>query len=171
LKTAHYKLLFTAENNTINPEIAARKLNIQVNTVKKYLKALMDEGLIEPSGPGLYRLTDKGRMLLESIIKSRKSGEKYIVTNPATGEPLPLTFSNYEQLLAIYKNNLAPVEVLEEHLRRGYLTAWVKSIGDTYLAELLEKGVIRDSKNLVEYLEKIVEISREYEAIGEREKA
>jgi len=171
LKTAHYKLLFTAENNTINPEIAARKLNVQVNTVKKYLKALMDEGLIEPGGPGIYKLTDKGRMLLESIVKTRKSSEKYIVTNPETGQPLLLTFSNYEQLLAIFRNNLAPVEVLEEHLRRGYLTAWIKSIGDHYLAELLEKGVIKDFKSLAEYLDKIVEIGREYEAIGEREKA
>jgi len=163
MKAAHYRVMLTAEGDLINPEHAAEKLGVQVNTVKKYLRMLVKEGLVQVVEPGIYKLTDKGKLFLESINASRSggSGVEYVVTDPSTGSPIPLKFRNYEQLLAIYRYNLAPVSVLEEHFRRGYVTAWVKSIGDRYLAKLIEDGVIKDFKSFIEYLEKIVDVTRE----------
>jgi len=163
VKTAHYKLLLQLEKEELSPEALAKKLGVHVNTIKKYLRLLEREGLVKIAGLDNYTLTEKGKLFLTSIKKIANANEHtYVVTNPDTGEPIPLSFNNYKQLLIIYKYGLVTRDILEEHFKRGYITEWIKnSIGDEYLVKKIEEGEVKSLKDLIEYIEKIVNIVEE----------
>jgi len=160
VRVAHYRLLLVAEGDTVSVDTLAKGLGIRTNTVKKYLRLLEREGYVRAIDRNLYTLTDVGKTFRESLLKVRGSlSAKYVVTDPSSGQAIPLTFSNYLQLLIIYKYGIAPKEVLEEHFRRGYLIEWIKNVvGDQYLIKLINEGKVNDLGSLMNYIESVVNI-------------
>ncbi|MFN3268838.1 MAG: winged helix-turn-helix domain-containing protein, partial [Zestosphaera sp.] len=60
------------------------------STMRRYLRELLEEGLVIEVSKGTYALTDKGRRVKESLknILAEVSEDKaYVVTDPGTGAP------------------------------------------------------------------------------------
>jgi len=129
----------------ISLEELSNKLAVSKATVKKYVKALLEKGLVIEISPGVYELSELGHLFTESI-KSRSLGllsdeQAYVFTDPATSTPLHLKARSVQQLYAMLKYGLVPSEVFLEHLRRGYVSQWIEgSVKDSYLATLLKKA-------------------------------
>lgn len=163
-KRAFYRIIFYSnENGEIDTEKIVEELGLQLNTVKKYLKILEKEGLVNKTGGNKYLLTIKGIKFKKSIEKlmSIRAAEPYIITNPSTGEPLKLMIRNYKQLYAVIEYELAPRSVLEEHLKRGYLSEWIKNVmGDEFLVEMINRGEIKTIDDLKIYLKEVIGLLR-----------
>ncbi|ADI32165.1 winged helix-turn-helix domain-containing protein [Staphylothermus hellenicus] len=159
-KRAFYRIIFySKENGELEPAKIARQLGLQLNTIRKYLKTLEKEGLVERINDKKYQLTSKGLKLKKSIerLSETKTPEPYIITNPSTGEPLQLIVRDYKQLYAVIEYGLAPRNILEEHLKRGYFIEWIKNVfNDDFLAELIEEGQITTIDDLKNYLKEII---------------
>lgn len=155
-------LLAIEESGRLDFEKARSLLNVSPPTLKRYLSALVREGYLERREDGYYA-TSLG-LKLASTIKSmaeRKEVSKYIVTDPSTGAPIPLSFSSYKQLLAIIEAGLAPREVLESHFQK-YLLQWAKNAaGDVLLEELVNRGIVKSLDDLRKYLEAMIAIQEE----------
>lgn len=155
-------LLAAGEAGRLDLEKARSLLNVSLTTLKKYLSALVKEGYLERREDGYY-VTTLGLKLANTIrnMKEGRDVSKYIVTDPSTGAPIPLSFSGYKQLLAIIEAGLAPREVVEFHFQR-YLLQWAKnSLGDELLEELVNRGIVKTLDDLRKYLETMVEIREE----------
>lgn len=164
VRVSHYKLLFLNENGVLKLDNIATKLGVSLNTVKKYVRMLGKEGLVEKIDENTFRLTNLGSLFVKSVrnILERKSVPSYVVTDPVKGEPLQLKLSSYKQLYAILEFNLAPQEIINEHIRRGFLQNWVKDgVGDEYLYELMRSNVVNDSTKLLNYLREVIKVTEE----------
>ncbi|OYT40089.1 MAG: MarR family transcriptional regulator [Desulfurococcales archaeon ex4484_58] len=164
VKAAHYRLLFYNDQGVLDPIKLSRQLGIHINTVKKYLRLLEREGFVKGTDYGDYRITDRGWRFIDSLKKvlTKKEKPPYILTDPSTGQPVPLSINNYEQLYIAVKHGLVSKEILDEHLRRGYLVEWFKNaLGDEFLVEKIRRGEIKGIDDLVKYLEKIIDLSRD----------
>lgn len=130
------------------------------STVRRYLRELLEEGLVIEISKGTYALTDKGRRVKESLQRIlREVGEEmaYVVTDPNTGALVPLKIKSLKQLYVVVKHGLVPEEVLREHLRRGYISEWVKNVlGDEELARKLS---VEDLSEIVKVLEELVSLT------------
>ncbi|ABN70478.1 regulatory protein, MarR [Staphylothermus marinus F1] len=159
-RRAFYRIiLYSGENGELEPVKIAQQLGLQLNTVKKYLKTLEKEELVRRIDDKRYQLTSKGLKLKKSIerLKEIKTPEPYIITNPSTGEPLQLTVRDYKQLYAVIEYGLAPRNILEEHLKRGYFLEWIKNVfNDEFLVELINEGRITTIDDLKNYLKEII---------------
>ncbi|MCD6301825.1 MAG: MarR family transcriptional regulator, partial [Staphylothermus sp.] len=63
------------------------------------------------------------------------------------------------QLYAVLEYGLAPKDVLEEHLRRGYLVKWIKEVlGDEYFTKLYNEGKIKTLDELKNYIKNILKL-------------
>ncbi|ADV65059.1 winged helix-turn-helix domain-containing protein [Desulfurococcus mucosus] len=155
--TTSLKLLSLMDENGVAIDKLSSETGLSTRTVKRYLRELEEKGLVEQRGE-LYALTAAGLKLKKSLqaLRARREAPPYIVTDPSSGAQIPLSFRNYKQLLAIIDAGLADKSVLEEHMRK-YLATWVKdSLGDEYLAYLLETGAIKNLDDLKNYLETIL---------------
>ncbi len=130
------------------------------STVRRYLRELLEEGLVIETSRGIYALTDKGRRIKESLqrVSTEVSEEMaYVVTDLNTGAPVPLKIKSLKQLYVIVKHGLAPKEVLGDHLRRGYVSEWVRNVlGDEELARKLST---EDLSGIVKVLEELVSLT------------
>jgi len=145
------------EAGTTFEELSSRT-GLSHSTLRRYLRELERNGFIERKGE-LFVLTSTGLLLKKALqsLKSGRSPQPYIVTDPSTSQPLPLSFRNYRQLLAIIDYGLADRSVLEEHVRK-YLAKWAReSLGDEYLAYMLENGLIKSLEDLRRYIEMILD--------------
>jgi len=145
------------EAGTTLEELSSRT-GLSHSTLKRYLRELEKNGFIEKKDE-LFVLTNTGLLLKKTLqsLKSGRSPQPYIVTDPSSGQPLPLSFRNYRQLLAIIDYGLADKRVLEEHARK-YLAKWAReSLGDVYLAYMLENGLIKSLEDLRRYIEMILD--------------
>lgn len=173
VRIARYRVLLYSEDGLIKTDTIALKLGVSAGTVRKYLKALEKEGLVERLETNAYRLTQRGLNYVEFVKKltARKEAPAYVVTDPVRGEPLQLKINSYEQLYAIITYRLAPLEIIDEHIKRGFLATWIKDgVGDQYLYELLTTGKISNSTELKKYLEDLIGLTKEIEIPGSREK-
>ncbi|MEM4451777.1 MAG: MarR family transcriptional regulator [Thermosphaera sp.] len=154
-----YKLLMLAdEDNTIDVSKACRIFNASPSTVRKYLHQLISEGFVEKTADGRFVLSKLGISIrnFASADSSRDRIPNYVITDVETGQPIPLSFKSYEQLLSIINYELAPKQVLEEHLKK-YMIEWIRnSMKDELLAEKIAKGEIRTVDDLKKYLEFIL---------------
>lgn len=130
------------------------------STVRRYLRELLEEGLVIEVSRGTYALTDKGRRVkesLKSVLAEVSEDKAYVVTDPSTGVPVPLKIRSLKHLYVVIKYGLAPEEVLREHLRRGYVSEWVKNVlGDE---ELAKKLVTEDLSEVVKVLEELISLT------------
>ncbi|MCS7128581.1 MAG: HTH domain-containing protein [Sulfolobales archaeon] len=140
----------------ISLEELSSKLAVSRATVKRYVKALSEKGLIKEALPEVYELSELGRLFIESI-KSRLPGllsdeQAYVFTDPVTSAPLQLKARSIQQLYVILKYRLIPGEVFLEHLNKGYISQWLEgSVKDSYLATLLKKaGSLEDAVKILE---------------------
>lgn len=140
----------------ISLEELSSKLAVSRATVKRYVKALSEKGLIKEALPEVYELSELGRLFIESI-KSRPPGllsdeQAYVFTDPVTSAPLQLKARSIQQLYVILKYRLIPDEVFLEHLNKGYISQWLEgSVKDSYLATLLKKaGSLEDAVKILE---------------------
>ncbi|MEO3994007.1 MAG: winged helix-turn-helix domain-containing protein [Desulfurococcaceae archaeon TW002] len=128
-------------------------------TLRRYLRELLEEGLVIEVSKGTYALTDKGRRIkesLKSILTEVSDDKAYVVTDPGTGVPVPLRIKSLKHLYVVMKHGLAPEEVLREHLKRGYVSEWVKNVlGDE---ELAKKLVTEDLSGVVKVLEELISL-------------
>ena len=155
-----YKVLTVAEEGVIRvPEVAV-KLGLKSSTLHKYLRILEKERLVEKIDTNTYRVTELGMSFVNSLLKARETSvSRYIVTDLGSNQVIPLSFGNYLQLYVIVKYDILPREILEEHFKRGYISMWIKNaIGDIYLYDLIEKGLIRSIDDLLNYIEKILSV-------------
>lgn len=167
VRIARYRVLIYSKNGLINASEVASRLGINASTVRKYLKSLEKEGLVERVDPGTYRLTQRGLSYVEFVKKLslKREAPPYVVTDPSRGEPLQLKISSYEQLYAVIEYKLAPLEVIDEHIRKGFLAIWVRDgVGDQRLYELLTSGSISSSIELKKYLEDTIGLIKEIES-------
>ncbi len=160
---SHYKIILASnEKGIIDPKAISEKLGLSISTVRKYIKNLVNEGLIIYKD-GVFELTEKGEALKKSLLKLRNKVEQgispYLVTDPDTGAPIPLSIKNYEQLYIVIEYGLAPRNVLEEHFRRGYLAKWIKEVlGDEYFTKLYSEGKIKTLDDLKNYIKNIIKL-------------
>jgi len=163
VKTAHYRLLIYADKGVLRCESLAKKLGISVNTVKKYLRLLEREGMIKASGIDAYVLTNRGMLLLKSLKNiAGATPPPYRVVDPISGELIPITIKNYLQLYVVIKYGLIPEDAVNAYIKSGDLIKWFEQhVGDLYLAEEVKKGRIKSARDLVEYLEKVINLMRE----------
>jgi len=137
------------------------KTGLSPSTVRKYLRELEKSGLVERRGE-LFAPTEKGLLLGKTLrnLRSGRAAQPYIVTDPSTGQPVPLSFRDYRQLLAVIDSGLTDSRILEEHVKR-YLSKWVReALGDEYLAHMLESGQIKTLEDLKKYIEMILNALR-----------
>jgi len=136
----------------------ASRLGVSESTVRRYVKKLMSEGLVE--GRGKYSLTEKGLMLRESLKKVSQITEvsterSYVFTDPKSGVALPLRVRNLEQLYAVAKYKLVDKEILLQHIKVGYLGSWIRNvIGDDILASIVEEASKKGFCEVINVLEK-----------------
>jgi predicted transcriptional regulator len=161
-RRAFYKvILYSSDKGELFINDIAQKLNVQPNTIRKYLKILEKEGLVKPLGIDKYVLTEKGLKFKNSLYKIAEtiSVEPYVVTDPSTNKPLIIQIRNYKQLLAIIEYELAPLSILEEHLKRSYIAQWAENaVKDEYLVEAIRNGEIKSINDLREYLRDVVRL-------------
>jgi len=143
-KPAFYRVLFAVEENEeFDVRLVGRRLNVIPSTAKRYIRELLKKGYIREVRPGLYALTDEGVTLKKSLKnlleKNIEENLGYIVTDPSTGNPVPVKITNIYQFYAIVKYNLIPQDILIEHIRKGYLAKWIRDVlGDLDLADFLD---------------------------------
>lgn len=157
-------MLFLNDNGFLKLDVVANKLGVSLNTVKKYVRMLVKDGLVEKVDENTFKLTNLGSIFVNSIrnVMERKNIPNYVVTDPVKGEPIQLKLSSYKQLYAVLEYRLAPQEVIDEHIKRGFLQNWVKDgIGDGYLYELMKNNVINDSSKLLNYLKEVIKVIEE----------
>jgi len=159
-KTAYKLITIADENNAIDIAKASQLLGVSLSTVRKYIQQLVSEGVVEKTREGKYVLTRLGVSIKKVVSASTlKNIPSYVITDTSTGQPVSLSFNNYEQIYAIIAYQLAPREILEHHLK-NYLAEWVRSsIGDEILAEKIVKGEIATIEDLKKYLEFILSIT------------
>jgi len=137
------------------------KTGLSPSTVRKYLRELENSELVEKRGE-LFAPTEKGLLLGKTLrnLRARRAAQPYIVTDPSTGQPVPLSFRDYRQLLAIIESGLVEARILEEHAKK-YLAKWVReALGDEYLAHMLESGQIKTLEDLKKYIEMMLDVLR-----------
>jgi len=137
------------------------KTGLSFSTLRRYLRELENSGLVEKRGE-LFAPTEKGLLLGKTLrnLRSGRAAQPYIVTDPSTGQPVPLSFRDYRQLLALIEGGLADSRILEEHMKK-YMAKWVReALGDEYLAYMLESGQIRTLEDLKRYIEMILDVLR-----------
>ncbi len=160
---SHYKIILASnDKGIIDPKTISEKLGLSISTVRKYIKNLMNEGLLIYKD-GVFKLTEKGEALKKSLLKLKDKAEQgissYLVTDPDTGAPIPLSIKNYEQLYVVIEYGLAPRNVLEGHFRRGYLAKWIKEVlGDEYFTKLYSEGKIKTIDDLKNYIKNIIKL-------------
>ncbi len=160
---SHYKIILVSDEiGVIDPRTVSEKLGLSISTVKKYIKNLVNEGLIVYKD-GVFKLTEKGEALKKSLLNLRKIMEQgtspYVVTDPSSGAPIPLSIKNYEQLYIVIEYELAPRPLLEEHFRRGYIAKWIKEVlGDEYFIKLYDEGRIKTLDDLKNYIKSIIKL-------------
>lgn len=171
---AHYRILLHVK---AGEPIDARKLSDELRvsnaTIKKYIARLAKEGLVEKREDGYYYLTEVGAKLSKTInnLLQGKSAAPYVVTDPTSGAPIPLTFSNLSQLYAVILYGLASESVLDHHIAM-YLEQWLRSsLEEEYLADLIRQGRMRNSKDMLNALRKLFEIVEEISGDGGRHSA
>ncbi len=164
-KPAYYKLLFLFENNKASIEELHRKTGLAVSSIKKYLNILESKGFVRRIDykTNTFELTEKGRLFREAVSRlidlNEKNIPEYVITDPDTGTPLPLKIKNYEQLLAILRYKLVEPGIIEEHLKRKYLSEWIRNaLGDTYISSLIDQGQIKTVNELIREVERIVKV-------------
>jgi len=160
VKLAPYRLLFVNKDGLIDPNEASNVIGINVNTVKKYLRMLVKEGFIVQE-MDKYKLTDKGWKLVNSVKNVMENSGKtsYVITDPNTGAPIPLTVKDYRQLYAVIKYKLASEDVIWEHVKRGYFINWfIDALKDEYIVSKIASGEISDLNKLLEYIEEIINL-------------
>jgi hypothetical protein len=142
-------------------EDLCRLVGLSRSTIRRYLRELLGEGLLTEVSSGVYVLTDRGRRvkeLLQRTLSEVGSDRAYLVTDPGAGAPIPLKIRSLKQLYAVIKYGLAPEEVLREHLRRGYISAWVRDVlGDEVLAAKLRTDDLGEATRVIEELISLVE--------------
>lgn len=136
-------------------------VGLSKSTLRRYLRELLEEGLVIEVSRGTYALTDKGRRVkesLKSVLAEVSDDKAYVVTDPATGAPVPLKIKSLKHLYVVIRYGLVPEEVLREHLRRGYISEWVKNVlGDEELAKKLSTTELSDVVKTIEELVSLTE--------------
>lgn len=159
----YYKVLLHVEaGKPIDVNKLSETLQASSATIKKYLTQLAKGGLIERKEDGYY-LTEAGAKLSRTLnnLLQERSAAPYVVTDPKSGAPIPLTFSNLSQLYAVILYGLASEDALDHHVAM-YLEQWLRSsLQDEYLADLIKQGEVRSSKEMLDVLRKLFEIAEE----------
>ncbi|MEM1628589.1 MAG: winged helix-turn-helix domain-containing protein [Desulfurococcaceae archaeon] len=160
---SYYRLvIYASDNNVIDIPMVVEKTGLSSETIKKYLKKLVQEGLVERRGDS-YVLTEIGVRFRDSLkaLMNRRDAPPYVITDPMTGSPIHLSFKNYEQLLAIIKTGLVDETIVEKHLEK-YMARWIRdALGDSYAEFLITQGKIKTAKDLERYLETMIFLVRE----------
>ena len=132
-------------------------VGLSKSTLRKYVRELLEEGFVVEVSRGVYALTDKGKRVKESLksVLTEVSEEKaYVLTDPSTGTPVHLKIRSLKHLYVVIKYGLVPEGILREHLRRGYVSEWVKNVlGDEGLAKKLST---EDLSEVVKTLEELI---------------
>jgi len=83
-RIARYRVLIYSKNGLVDINEIASKLGVNSSTVRKYLKLLEKEGLVEKIETNTYRLTPRGLNYIEFIKKLsiKKEAPPYVVTDP-----------------------------------------------------------------------------------------
>ncbi|HDH06905.1 MAG TPA: hypothetical protein ENF87_00895 [Thermoproteales archaeon] len=116
------------------------KTGLPLLAVKKAIEKLVENGYAI-SDKGFYKLTERGKLLLEVAENLDRRGEPYIFTTE-TGNPVPLSVNSLIQLYAIIKYGLVDKEIFKDHVTKGFLGQWLKTVMKSpRLAEKFEKTV------------------------------
>lgn len=135
-------------------------VGLSKSTLRRYLRELLEEGLVIEVSKGTYVLTDKGRRVkesLKSVLTEVSDDKAYVVTDPNTGVPVPLKIRSLKHLYVIIKYGLVPEGVLKEHLKRGYVSEWVKNVLGN--EELAKKLITEELSEVVKALEELISLT------------
>ncbi len=163
-KPAFYRVLFVInDGEELDIQSISRKLNVISSTARRYVRELVKKGYLRETRPGYYALTSEGKLFRNSLKNLlRKDVDEhlgYVITDPFTGNPVPIRVTNIQQLYAVVKYGLVPSDILAEHIRRGYLTKWVNDVlGDHDLANMLENNRDMSIDQLLAVLEERLKI-------------
>ncbi|AFK51523.1 regulatory protein, MarR [Thermogladius calderae 1633] len=161
LKQSHLKiLLLSDENGYLDLGSVQQKLNLTMSSLRKYVRQLEKDGLVARSEKGLV-LTEKGLKLKKTILnlKTKRDVPAYLITDPSTGQPVPVSFKSYAQLYALLAYDLVDKTLVDKHIAQGYLANWARdAVGDEYLASLIQSGGVKNSNDLLSYLKMILQL-------------
>lgn len=135
-------------------------VGLSKSTLRRYLRELLEEGFVIEVSKGTYVLTDKGRRIkesLKSVLTEVGEDKAYVVTDPGTGAPVPLKIRSLKHLYVVIKYGLVPEGVLKEHLRRGYVSEWVKNVLGN--EELANKLITEELSEVVKALEELISLT------------
>lgn len=169
LKAPYLRILFEADDQGIlDIDKLVNRLSLSRSTIKRYLKELERQSFLERIDVNKYRLTENGLKLKQSLSRVLETEKvaPYIITDPSSGQPLPLAVKDHEQLFIVIKYSLVGSKILDEHIRRRYLSKWLRDVmGDEYLASLIDEGRINSSEELRDYLEEIMKFKNYVEKL------
>lgn len=157
---AHYRiLLYAGEDGSIDIPYLLGFLGLSRRTLNKYIAWLKREGLVEKKGDKVY-LTPLGLKLARilRLVRNGATAPRYVLTDPATGTPLAVSFANYAQLYALLFIDLVDKQVVEYHLS-NYMENWFRVLGDEYIVEIIRTGRVKTANDLKSYLEKILAVA------------
>ncbi|MCS7111185.1 MAG: hypothetical protein N3D82_00510 [Ignisphaera sp.] len=147
--------------NEFTKEDAVQKLMLSPSTIRKYLKSLKNEKLIEEISENRYRITSRAAFYLEGMLVAPKNvseDKAYIFTDNA-GTPVILKVNSLEKLYIVIKHNIVPNTILHYHLVNGYLVRWImETLGAVKLAEKLKHA--KDINELLEIIEEYMLITK-----------
>jgi len=163
IKPAFYRVLVAMEpGKEFSVDEIAEELRVTASTVKRYLREIAKLGYVVDLD-GKYMLSEKGELFRKSLVnlmeKKIEPSFGYVFTDPSTSSPVPVRVCSLEQLYIVAKYDLVPREILEHHLRAGYITSWVKEVlGDIDLAEKLSKEKDLNVDRFTELIEERIKI-------------
>lgn len=139
---------------TINELIA--RFNLKPSTARKYIYYMTRSNLIVRANDK-YIVTDDGKNLIESVKSAKREIDEkhsYVFTD-FNGNPLILRINSIEKLYGVIKYKIIPLEIIQYHIERDYLTTWISEhVGAKMLAIKLKesKNIDEIIKTLKEYL-------------------
>lgn len=162
MKQSHLRVLLASdENGFLDLSQIQQKLNLTMSSLRRYIRILERDGFVSRSEKG-FVLTEKGMKLKKTVqaLKEKRDAPAYYITDPSTGQPVPLSFRNYSQLYAILAYGLVDKSLIEKHIAQGYLSNWAReALGDEYLASLIQGGEVKNASDLLAYLKMIIQLS------------
>lgn len=149
LSKSRIRDLLTTLGEQFTIEELISKLNVSPTTAKKYIQIMIRDGYLERVDD-TYRITERARSFIErDDVTNKKVEEKYsYIFTDQNGNPIPLRVDSILKLYIAVKYQLVPDIIVMEHIKRGYLSTWIR---DHLNAHVLARRIM-NVKSIEEFL-------------------
>lgn len=151
------QLIAPFKDTEFSVEDLASRGGISPNTAKRYVRELLQRGLVKEVGYNKFMVSEKAKMHIEGLEAARRVVEDkmaYLFTDEKN-MPIPLKIDSIEKLYIAIKYNFVSARDLMRHIEKGYLLKWVSETlkADMLAQKMMECKTVDDVlKILEEYL-------------------